>query len=330
MKENLIRAENTVRLRRALRAMGSATKPALAQRTGLSPVTVGTLMGVMVESGEAEITNRSEMNGGRPAVVYRYNPDYIRTMAVVVWHTRSGEQVRLEVRDAFGHTLWRREATVDIDGVAFLDGMIGEAMAVCEDVRAIALGLSGEELEGVMAVSDYRVLNGQSVSGHLREKFGVPVVVENDAKAALTGYCAAHAECAEQTVVALYMPSDHLPGAAVWADGHVLHGRNGMSGEVVHMPLGIDWQTPKKGEAFWKDVLAKMMLCLLAVANPHRVLVYGEMASDGALKEAVARAAIPAGGALMPDEICRSDYAGDMLEGAAKLAWHLAAPEMEQ
>lgn len=326
----MIRAENTVRLRRALRAMGSATKPALAQRTGLSPVTVGTLMGAMVESGEAEITSQSEMNGGRPAAIYRYNADYIRTLAAAVCHTRGGEQVQLEVRDAFGRTLWRREAQVVIEDVSFLDGMIGEAMAVCEDVRAIALGLCGEELEGVMAVSDYRVLNGQSVSGHLREKFGVPVVVENDAKAALTGYCAAHAECREQTVVALYMPADHLPGAAIWADGHVLHGRNGMSGEVVHMPLGIDWRTPKKDEAFWGDVLAKLMLCLLAVINPHRVVVYGEMASSTALGGAVARAAVPAGGALMPDEVCRSDYAKDMLEGAAKLAWHLAAPEMEE
>lgn len=326
----MIRAENTVRLRRALRAMGSATKPALAQRTGLSPVTVGTLMGAMVESGEAEITSQSEMNGGRPAAIYRYNADYIRTLAAAVCHTRGGEQVQLEVRDAFGRTLWRREARIDIEDVSFLDGMIGEAMAVCEDVRAIAMGLCGEELEGVMAVSDYRVLNGQSVSGHLRQKFGVPVVVENDVKAALNGYCARHPECRAQTVTALYMPEDHLPGAAIWAGERVLHGRNGMSGELTHIPLGIDWSRPDRDEAFWRDALSRQTLCLLAIANPHRMVIYGDVVSDAAIEAARAYVSVPADGALLPDEICRGDFARDMLEGAAKLAWHLVAPEMEE
>lgn len=330
MKENLIRAENTVRLRRALRRLGSATKPALAQRTGLSVVTVGTLMNAMVESGEAELTRQNEMNGGRPAAIYQYNADYLRTLAVAVRHEGGRELVQLEVRDAMGRTLWRRETQIQVDGVAFLDPLIEEAMAVCEDVKAIAVGLCGEELDGTMAVSDYGELNGHSVSGHLARKFGVPVAVENDAKAALMGHCACHPECREQTVTALYLPADHLPGAAIWAGGRVLRGRNGMSGELSHMPLGIDWARQDKDDAFWRDVLSKLMLCLLATANPHRVVVYGEMASDAAIEAARACASVPAGGALLPDEICRGDYAQDMMEGAAKLAWHLAAPELEE
>ncbi len=330
VRENLIRAENMTRLRRTLRALGSATKPALAQKTGLSVVTVGTLMNAMVESGEAELTRDNEMNGGRPAAIYRYNADHLRTLSAAVRHEGGRELAQLEVRDALGCTLWRRETRVDVDGVAFLDELIGEAMAVCEDVRAIAVGLCGEELGGTMAVSDYRALNGHSVSGHLRRRFGVPAIVENDAKTALTGYCARCPECRGQTVAALYMPADHLPGAAIWAGGRVLHGRNGMSGELAHMPLGIDWARPDKDEAFWRDVLSKLMLCLLATVNPHRVVVYGEMASDAAIAAAREYVSAPAGGALLPDEICRGDYARDMMEGAAKLAWHLAAPELEE
>lgn len=317
-------------LRRTLRRLGSATKPALAQQTGLSVVTVGTLMNALVESGEAELTRESEMNGGRPAAVYRYNADHIRTLAAAVRHENGAELAQVEVRDALGRTLWRREKAVTIEDETFLDGMIGEAMAVCEDVRAIAMGLCGEELDGIMAVSDYLGLNGRSVSGHLRQVFGVPVMVENDVKAALTGCCARHPECRTQTVAALYMPADHLPGAAIWAEGRVLHGRNGMSGELVHVPLGIDWTRPDKGEAFWEDALSRLMLCLLAAVNPHRVVVYGEKASDAAVAAAQKYAAIPANGALLPDEILRGDYAGDMIEGAARLAWLLAAPELEE
>lgn len=313
-----------------LRKLGSGTKPVLAHQTGLSVVTVGSLMNAMVESGEAELTNENEMNGGRPAAIYRYNADFLRTLAVAVRHEGGQELVNLEVRDAFNRTLWRRETAVAVDGVTFLDGLIGEAMAVCEDVKAIAVGLCGEELNGTMAVSDYAALNGHSVSGHLQRRFGVPAVVENDAKAALTGHCVCHPECRGQTVTALYMPADHLPGAAIWVADRVLRGRNGMSGELSHIPLGIDWARADKDEVFWQEVLSKLMLCLLATANPHRVVIYGEMASDAAIKAARDYASVPAGGALLPDEICRGDYARDMIEGAAKLAWRLVAPELEE
>lgn len=62
-----IKQQNILQIKRALIALGSATKPEIAKHTGLTVATCGNLLNEMAKSGDAVAENLRFSNGGRPA-----------------------------------------------------------------------------------------------------------------------------------------------------------------------------------------------------------------------------------------------------------------------
>lgn len=72
-----VRQHNKTVIRQAMLCLRQATRPQLAQKTGLSQVTVSAVLAELMEKGEVESCGSVPSEGGRPSACYRYRGEHI-------------------------------------------------------------------------------------------------------------------------------------------------------------------------------------------------------------------------------------------------------------
>ena len=127
------------------------------------------------------------------------------------------------------------DATTEAALVAEIDTIIG---GVSHDVAAIGLGVPGLVMpDGTITVINIP-LEGVHLGRHLREKFGLPAAVENDADmAALAEYRFGAARGADTAIV---LTLGTGVGSGVILDGRLFRGGLGSVSELGHMTIDYD------------------------------------------------------------------------------------------
>ena len=101
----VIKELNTILVRKALKTARRATRQQLAEATGLSSMTVGTVLGALAQNGVALEAELLSSQGGRPARRYRFNEN--RAQALVLFpHEEGGRDIlHLRVANLFGECI---------------------------------------------------------------------------------------------------------------------------------------------------------------------------------------------------------------------------------
>lgn len=280
---NLIRDKNLRLLRRLMNEERTATKARLAERSGLSVVAVQSLLKVLIHHGEIQEMGTVKPRHGRPSAVYRYNEQARLLLSVCMYEKENADTAVYSVYNLLGQAVETREVPLADPRVDSLDPVIGELTGLYPAIRAIGIGLPGQEAEGRLIASDYRGMQGAALCGHIGETFGVPVFVENDVDAAVAGYCGRRQAGTGETVAAVYLPKKYGPGVGVWINGALMKGRNGLVGEAACLPLGFDWLGENSARERLDCLVRIAQICIL-MYNPHRLVIYGEVPA-GRFKE---------------------------------------------
>lgn len=324
VQANLIRQANLDRLRLAMRELRTATRPQLARQTGLSVVTVNALADVLAASGEIiDADDPALATGGRPALRYRYNAHFQLALAIHTGeavHTGEADRqdaIHAEVVDLLGDVVDRQEATLDDISAEALEHMIAEMLTRHPAIRAIGIGLPGLEVGGSLDV-DYRALAGKELVTRLKERFRMPVAFENDANAAVLGFCTGSA-CQGRTIVGIYVPEKYPPGAGICIDGHIYRGRDGFAGEVKHLP-GANVPGQATPLANLAAILASLAITFTCVLNPDTIVLYRNNLSRQTLEAVLkkCRQVIPAG--FLPEIVASDGFQADFSKGIRAIA----------
>jgi predicted NBD/HSP70 family sugar kinase len=273
-----IRSESRLVVMRALLAAGESTRSDLARETGLSVATVATIVGDLLKRGMAIETGPISGTVGRPTTGLRLNPDRGRIVGVYV----DVEETVFEatVFDAALGELATVEVTADvrldradeiIDGIVnTLDTALERAQANRDDVIGVGLLLPGGMQRPVKAsasVPDAIWLH----LDRLRDRLGLPVVVDNPLKAIATGelWVGAGRRYANVITVSLGIGV----GAGIVQDGAVLRGASNAAGEWGHSLLafeGRQCQCGRKGcvEAYIGAAGIQQTLAQIAPEHP--------------------------------------------------------------
>ena len=275
-KVNMIKDLNINKVRSALKKLGIATKPQLAEHTGLSVVTVNSLVNTLIASGEILTHETLNSEGGRPAASFRYNSEY-RLVLMIYMHEYRGQDTAFYcVVNLRGEVMEREKHLLSDVRVDSFDSHISEFIKKFTQIKAICFGIPGDEVNQRLMIIDYINLREQSLSGHISERFHLPVLVENDINAAVLGYCHRNDIPKDQCAVGIYFPDKYPPGAGIYVNGDVFKGRDGLAGEIKYLPFGIDWEAfdyaPKKVE----EVMVKTVRAFSCMYNPDRIVLYGE------------------------------------------------------
>lgn len=219
----VIREVNMNLVRQVLKEHGQATKRQIAGVSGLSVVTVGTVLQLLEAQNEVLAGAQVSSSGGRPAQQYIYNDEYALALILFTHEEQDVIYIHRTVVTLTGRTLFEDNTAVSGVDLAAFEAVIDSSLQMYPLIQAIGLGLPGAEVEGLMVVSDYKALRGVPVAEHFRQRYGKPVVIENDVNAAVIGYCRRMKE-ETASVVYLYFPDRFAPGAGIFIGGKLYKG----------------------------------------------------------------------------------------------------------
>lgn len=228
---------------------GGLTRPALAERTGISLPTISSLVVDLERLGLVDDLGVASGSLGRPAHLYGIVPTAGHVVALVL----DGEAVRAGVADLRGRTLEQRSVVLDDDRpeglVARLGRLREELLAAAElDARSIgivSLGVPGvwrAATDTVTDVPSVPALAGMHPRAALVARTGTEVIVENDVNLAALGERRVGAARGVDDFVVISVGSG--AGMGVVIDGELFRGHSGAAGELALLPIGANPYDP--------------------------------------------------------------------------------------
>ncbi|MFC5701636.1 ROK family protein [Cohnella faecalis] len=317
----VIKEVNVNFVRKALKTQGRATKQQLAQATGLSIVTVGTVLRLLLLEGEVLEGEPISSSGGRPARQYEYNAEYALALLLFPHESNGTIKARSTVVNLMGALVFETDEPVETIDMPTLERIIDERIASYPSMRAIGLGLPGAEYDGKMIVSDYEALLGVSVTEHLRTRYGKPVIMENDVNAAVIGYGERTGAGEQSTIVYLFFPERYPPGAGILIQGKLYKGRGHYAGEVANIPLGVSWGDASLMNSFDElcEAIAKLTVAVSSVLDPNVVVLHGRLISQEHLCSIADKCGARLPKTAVPAIMLSNDFEADYLNGLIAL-----------
>lgn len=322
----VLREHNGVLVRQALKAARYATRQQLAVATGLSTVTVGTILESLLAAGMALEGALVPSNGGRPSRIYRFHPGHNHAAVVFTREVEGRDTVCYRVADLYGQVIDTEDHPLGGAPLREFEAALDGLLTRHPSIRALGFGLPGIEYGGTIVALDYRPLVGAPLIGHFQDRYGLPVVFENDVNAAVLGR--GRREGAAESEAYLYFPRKYTPGAGLRVDGRLIKGRHHFAGEVGHLPLGIPWGTPALTDSLEaaSEAVARVVVSVTAVFDPQSVVLHSEFLTPDHLTAVRHRceALLPPG--AVPDLTLTTEFTRDFEEGLVGLTLDLVAP----
>lgn len=307
------RAHNRSLVLQTLFHGGAMSRADLARETGLTRVTISDLVAELIADGFiAEIGMREASGPGKPAMLVDLDRDGHRIVGIDLSGTDAltGAVLTLD-----GEVVARRDAPVPTGADELADAVVTLARELVADSHAPVLGI-GVGTPGV--VDDRGVIlaapnlhwAGFDLEGVLTEALGLPVLVANDANAAVL---------AEYTYGSagddvLLVKVGRGVGSGLLSAGQPMRGAHFAAGEIGHVTVGTDGGP---------DCVCGKVGCLEAWLSVPALTARLADAPDAAARDSILRdagerlgiALAPVVGALDLSEIVLSGPA-DLLGGA--------------
>lgn len=325
----LMKELNKRQLRRILRQCKEATKPELADRTGLSVVTINSLLEDLLKTGEVVQSGLAPSGGGRPSTRYQYWPDY-RYAVLLYGHQSEGRNLmHLAVVNLMGECVWRKEEYFDEILVESFEAVLDDVIGRFPEIGLLAFGLPGEVVDDVVTIHDYQALVGPEFMAHYKERYHLPVVFENDINAMTYGACR-EGDVEKATVAGIYLPRIYPPGAGLVIQGKIYYGTSHCAGELAGLPVPVSWDSLDYGRE--NDVLENLKL-LTAVYGftvaPETLIFYGDFFTEELQEQLRAYSGRLLEGKFHMDLIFAENLERDYEEGMKRLALEALWEEME-
>ncbi|MGB8645941.1 MAG: ROK family protein [Anaerolineae bacterium] len=232
-------------------ASGPISRAYLTQISGLNKSTVGSLLTQLQAWGLVEETGMANQRPGRPGVLIDIAPDAGRIVGVEI----AVGMITVVLADIKANVTWRRSVdktpkglplteVSQADVLKLTEQLVREAIAesAASDRRLFGIGVS---VPGLVDHHSGAVLYTPNLGWHnlplhsrWKERFHVPIVVENDANASALGE--QMLGVAKQVNNFVYISSGVGLGGGLVIDGKVYGGVGGFAGEIGHMTLEPD------------------------------------------------------------------------------------------
>ena len=311
------RPEHIACLRRTLLARRQATRRQLSAETGLSAMTVGTLLGVMTARGEVRQLSMQSRGSGRPSMIAQYNGDYAHFAAIVVEQREGRSAFTLSVVNLFGETVHTETLLLEETRADSLDGFFTRAMAAGYRLRLAVLALPGMAEGEEMLSCDLEELARGQVLRRIRQRFGVEVLFENDVNAAVFGH---GFDASDEVCAGIYFPRRYCPGAGVVVHGEILRGHRRFAGEVTYIQGSERWAALDYGDIpETAEMIAQLLTVYACTVAPGRMVLYGDFltpALEAAIRERFAQKLL---GRFDLTLTCQDAMAQDLMRGAQRL-----------
>ncbi len=303
----LMKNINLNKLRQVLKEIRSATKPQLAAMTGLSVVTINSLIRILVNRGEVLETEILLSNGGRPAASFQYNGTYQLALLIYMVEKSGKDTACVRIVNLFHEVIDQIDLVMEDIVLTSFDPLIEKMLSIYPAVKVIGFGLPGVEVDGKLFLCDYKHLKEQKFSTYIRTRYGLPVIIENDINTAVAGYCYSRKITDTACIIGIYFPDKYPPGAGIFLRGQIYKGCNGFAGEVKYLPFSINWDHFDYHDGCsMQDMMLKTIRSFHCMYNPNEMILYGTAVTEE-LINAIKESCVTDIEKMMMPRITRSD-----------------------
>ena len=273
-RPKLIKEHNLNLVRQQLFLVRCATRQQLSALTGISNVTMGSLINQLLETGEALETEKLPSAGGRPAAVYSYNACREYVLLLSVGFEKTEYRFRSVLTDLYGSPVWEEERPIaHLNHRETLD-YLGRLTQIKQPVGAVGIGLPGIGFGEYLRRGGHAEYLSLTALEEFQQRSGIPIRVENDVNLAAMGYARLHHMDKKGGLAYLYLMKGIYGGSAIFLDGRLHLGKGRFAGELLPVPYGVDWSRMKAEppEAL-EDALFTTLLPYLTILAPHHVVI---------------------------------------------------------
>ncbi len=234
------RGHNRSLVLQTLYRAGQQSRADIARETGLTRVTISDLVAELIVDGlVVETGQREDARPGKPATLLDLNRSAFQIVGIDL--SQYGV-FRGAVLDLDGQILHRSEVAVagstGADATAKVLAIIASLVAEATlPILGIGVGSPGVvDLAGVVLSAPNLGWSGEPLQALAGERFGVPVVVANDANAAAL----AEHSFGDADSDMMLIKVGHGVGAGLLLNGNPLFGSRFAAGEIGHVVVGTD------------------------------------------------------------------------------------------
>jgi predicted NBD/HSP70 family sugar kinase len=242
---HVMRESNRMLVLNCVREHSVIARAAIARRTGLSRTTIGNIMDDLLREGlvhESE-SQRERASGGRRIVPVHFNA----AAGFILGVAMGRNHVTLLLSDLAANVIKRTDvpfATARGPDVCLpelatqLQAFTAEQQVAWEKVIGVGVGIPGPvDLEQRRSVSPPRMpgWHGTDVRGHLVERLGKPVYLDNNCNMGALGEI--HYGAGRYGSALLYVKIGTGIGSGLIVGGQIYRGSSGSAGELGHMTV---------------------------------------------------------------------------------------------
>lgn len=231
----------------------------VARDLGMSPATAGRAVRRLLHANALREVGQGESAVGRRPTLLEYNP----LRGFVVGVDLGGMSCRIALTDLQGEILYSEAVPVHQTGAEPLDVLtagIARALDRSRDlpspVKSLGVGVPGVVTQpgGVVSRAPNVGWEGVPVGHLLQERFGIPVLVENDVNLAALGEAWRGSAHGMTDFAAISIGTGI--GAGIVVGGDLLRGRHNAAGEVGYVVPGERYLTQPHGQDGCFEALA--------------------------------------------------------------------------
>ncbi|SNZ03500.1 transcriptional regulator, MarR family [Terribacillus aidingensis] len=240
----LMKTVNRSLILNKIRLAAPISRADIAKETGLTPPTVSTIVKELIEQGLVVESTLGSSSGGRKPKMLRIRTEGLFVIGVdagpetvdCILTTLTGEVIGTISRNLQVYT--NREFLKQLSQA--VDYLLESYSVKREHILGIGIAMHGvvDAEAGIGQVAPILKLHNIPIKQEMESAFGVPVKVENDARAMALGEAWFGKYDTYETIVAVNIGSGI--GAGIIIQGRLLHGAAGLAGEFGHMSIDLN------------------------------------------------------------------------------------------
>ncbi|OWV18126.1 ROK family protein [Fibrobacter sp. UWB16] len=276
-----LKQHNKQAIKKALFTLGSATKAELAQETGLSVVTCGTILNELIVSGEIAEDEQRISSGGRPAMAYQYNHEKGKTLCLFAHADHEGKFLRYRVQDTAGNIKQNgafREKNLSAEVII---ANIRKILKKESGIGVLVIGVQGCVNNGIIEFCDIKELRGINLAERIEEAVKIPTIVENDMNTIALGYSKANSD--EKNVALLFFPKGNTPAGGFIVDGKILRGTSNLAGELSYYPFNFNKNSQNAAFSdieYASPIVNQLVVAATVFLDPAQIVITGGLANE--------------------------------------------------
>ncbi len=319
-RPELVKEHNLNLVRQQLFSLRQATRQQLSAATGISNVTMGSLLSQLLETGEALETEKVQSAGGRPASVYSYNARREYALLLSVGFEKTEYRFRAVLIDLYGEVVWEEARTAVCLNYDETLSYLNRLLHIREPVGAIGIGLPGIGFGEYLYKERAEYLSLEALEA-LRRQTGLPIQVENDVNLAAMGYATRNGIGPEKTLAYLYLMRGTYGGSAIYLNGALHLGKGRFAGELLPPPYNSGWFCMEpENTVDLEEALFTTLLPYLTILAPHQLAVASDYIKEEQLKAVKVRLSSLAGPQHCPELSLAEDFRADYQKGLERMA----------